>query len=137
MQAAVEPEYIVVDEFAALAVLDVAVLRNLVGENAALIQRLLGSYQNSLDQAFEQFGRAMDAQQWEDVKAVAHTLKSSSRSVGAIRLGAICEQMESLVAEDDVVGISLLASKLDDAVADVKVGLAQHIDSPSSQSVVA
>ena len=102
-----------------------------------LIQRLLGSYQNSLDQAFDQFDKAMNAQQWDDVKTVAHTLKSSSRSVGAIRLGAICEQMETLVMEGDVVGISLLATKLDDAVADVRVGLAQHIDSASNQSVVA
>ena len=77
----------------------------------------------------------MDNQQWEDVKAVAHTLKSSSRSVGAMRLGAICEQLEKLVAENDVVGISMLASKLDDAVADVRIGLAHHVDTSNSESI--
>ncbi|MEQ8408467.1 MAG: ATP-binding protein [Gammaproteobacteria bacterium] len=123
------------DEFSTLAILDVAVLRKLVGENAVLIQRLLGSYQTSLDQAYEHFGKAMDNQQWEDVKAVAHTLKSSSRSVGAMRLGAICEQLEKLVAENDVVGISMLASKLDDAVADVRIGLAHHVDTSNSESI--
>jgi HPt (histidine-containing phosphotransfer) domain-containing protein len=37
---------------------------------------------------------AADAAQWSVVAELAHKLKSSSRTIGAMQLGSLCEQLE-------------------------------------------
>jgi len=43
----------------------------------------------------------------------AHTLKSSARAVGALRLGALCEQIEAAGQANDAIVCQTLVAKLD------------------------
>ena len=43
---------------------------------------------------------------WQAVRHVAHTLKSSSASIGAIKLSQICADIETMVRQSQVQGLS-------------------------------
>lgn len=77
-----------------LSTLDVNVLIKLVGDDASLIDSFLTEYQQSAKTAAEQIDRAYNDGQWKQVGDLAHALKSSSRSVGALALGEICAELE-------------------------------------------
>lgn len=86
---------------AEFSTLDVNVLIQLVGDNAGLIESFLSEYQLSAESAAVQIEDAYKAGQWKQVGELAHTLKSSSRSVGALALGEICAELESAGKKDD------------------------------------
>ena len=77
-----------------LPVVDVDVLRDLVGSDEAVLQDFLTEY---LDAARRQAGElraAVADRAPAKARAVAHKLKSASRSVGAMALGTSCAQLE-------------------------------------------
>jgi HPt (histidine-containing phosphotransfer) domain-containing protein len=63
-----------------------------------LVQRVLRTYLGSLERLAGQAGTACAAQHMEDLRYAAHTLKSSSASVGAARLAALCQLVERQAA---------------------------------------
>jgi HPt (histidine-containing phosphotransfer) domain-containing protein len=76
-------------------ILDVGVLKNLVGEDAEVVREFLSHYRTasaSLATEMRVAGAAADVRQ---VSALAHKLKSSSRSVGALALGDLCAELEN------------------------------------------
>lgn len=84
----------VLDGWTAAAV-DVGVLEDLVGNDPAVIFDLLQSFQ---DNAGKIAGLLKAACSIGDMPAIighAHRLKSSARTVGALALGALCEEMET------------------------------------------
>ncbi len=78
----------------ALSTLDVNVLIQLVGDDPGLIDSFLSEYQQSAENAALEIEEAYNGGQWKQVGELAHTLKSSSRSVGALALGEICAELE-------------------------------------------
>lgn len=84
-----------------LSTLDVNVLIQLVGDDEDLIASFLSEYRKSAESAAEQIGLAYKSGQWKQVGELAHALKSSSRSVGALALGEICAALESAGKNDD------------------------------------
>jgi len=103
-----------------LALLDEAALARLgeldpKGENR-LIERVLRAFQTSVARLRPQFDAARAGNDRAGVRLVAHTLKSSSASIGAMQLSQLCAQIESAIrlnAEDgleaqcDAFGIAL------------------------------
>lgn len=81
--------------------LDVNVLIQLVGDDKGLIESFLSEYQLSAESAAEKIEDAYNGGQWKQVGELAHALKSSSRSVGALALGEICAELESAGKNDD------------------------------------
>jgi len=77
-----------------LAILDVAVLEQLMGSDPAVIEEFLRSYQYSALRSAEEIRSALARGQPQAVGAGAHKLKSSSRSVGAMALGEVCARLE-------------------------------------------
>ncbi|MBS0544628.1 MAG: PAS domain S-box protein [Proteobacteria bacterium] len=77
-----------------LPVLDVGVLAGLIGDDEALIDEFLQNYRESLEAAVKRIRLAHGGGDWKQVAAVAHQLKSSSRSVGAMELGEVCAAFE-------------------------------------------
>jgi signal transduction histidine kinase/CheY-like chemotaxis protein/HPt (histidine-containing phosphotransfer) domain-containing protein len=76
-------------------VFDVAVLKNLVGEDAEVVREFLSHYRaasTGLAAEMRVAGAAADIRQ---LGALAHKLKSSSRSVGALALGDLCAELEN------------------------------------------
>jgi histidine phosphotransfer protein HptB len=83
------------------AVLDAAALARLSEldptGNGTLVQRVLATYATSLERTRNELLRARQPLQPDAVRHLAHTLKSSSASVGALALSALCAQVEQHV----------------------------------------
>jgi HPt (histidine-containing phosphotransfer) domain-containing protein len=83
------------------AVLDAAALARLseldpTGDGT-LVQRVLATYATSLERTRNELVRVRQPMQAEALRHLAHTLKSSSASVGALALSALCAQVEQHV----------------------------------------
>jgi CheY-like chemotaxis protein/HPt (histidine-containing phosphotransfer) domain-containing protein len=75
------------------SVWDINILTKMVGDKPAMHRRLLEKF---LSGAEDQVRRIVDAALIEDTAAVgevAHALKSAARTVGALQMGELCEQL--------------------------------------------
>jgi HPt (histidine-containing phosphotransfer) domain-containing protein len=79
-------------------VLDASALARLVELDpqgaAGLVPRVLGTYAASLERARVELDNVREPLQQDTLRRLAHTLKSSSASVGALALSALCAQVE-------------------------------------------
>jgi HPt (histidine-containing phosphotransfer) domain-containing protein len=66
---------------------------------AGLVARVIGTYVGSLRRLLAQFAAARSAGDLPGLRHVAHTLKSSSASVGALALSALCAAVEQHVRD--------------------------------------
>jgi CheY-like chemotaxis protein/HPt (histidine-containing phosphotransfer) domain-containing protein len=80
---------------AGLAVLDLAVLRHLVGDDEETLRELLGDFVRLARSQANQLHEATGEGRASSVAGIAHRLKSSSRSVGALALGQLCADIEA------------------------------------------
>ncbi len=77
------------------AAVDVGVLESLVGSDAAVVREFLGDYVASARRLAEELRAARGDDDLRRMGAIAHKLKSSSRSVGAMVLGDVCSAIEN------------------------------------------
>ena len=76
---------------------------------AQLVKRVLATYQASLAKLVDQLRVARGDGAWDQVSRVAHTLKSSSASIGALALSGLCADIERLLrAGDSAAAIPLI-----------------------------
>ena len=80
---------------------DIHVLEALIGDDTQMIQEFLQDFRKNATQTANQLRAAYHEKQLATVGSVAHKLKSSSRSVGAIRLGELCEALEHAGKNND------------------------------------
>src|SRR5690606_29785828 len=73
---------------------DVQLLESLVGDDPAVIEEFLRDFGASARLAQKRIRASCETGNAIAVAAEAHKLKSSARSVGALALGQLCEQME-------------------------------------------
>ena len=76
------------------APVDVSVLKALVGDDPAMISELLQDFRLSATKIAAELRSACAAGQASASSAAAHKLKSSSRAVGALALGDLCDEIE-------------------------------------------
>ena len=74
--------------------LDLNVLRQLVGPDAALHREVLEAYRTSLHQATYELQSCSLRGDIAAVAAIAHRIKSASRAVGAALFGELCAELE-------------------------------------------
>ena len=83
------------------AVLDAGALARLAEldpqGSAGLVQRVLSTYAGALERSRQELLRMRQPLQSEPLRHLAHTLKSSSASVGALALSRRCAEIESRV----------------------------------------
>jgi two-component system, sensor histidine kinase and response regulator len=72
----------------------VSVLEALVGTDPDLIRDFLQEFAASAARLAAELAEACGKQQSKDAAGIAHKLKSSARSVGALRLGELCAAIE-------------------------------------------
>jgi PAS domain S-box-containing protein len=82
-------------------VYDPTALPALIGNDAALIAEFLGEYRRSACDTAHSIRKACEDGDWRRAGELAHRLKSSSRSVGAMQLGEICATLEQAGRNDD------------------------------------
>ena len=71
-----------------------------------LLERVLGAYQTSAARLSGQLGEARRREDMAGIRLVAHTLKSSSASIGALALSRICAEIESQLRSEEYAGLS-------------------------------
>jgi CheY-like chemotaxis protein/HPt (histidine-containing phosphotransfer) domain-containing protein len=86
-------------------VVDLAVLKDLVGDDPAIIHNLLASYREAARGYAAALHDAGEAGDLDQVSAVAHKVKSASRSVGALALGDLCASLENAAKTGDNKGV--------------------------------
>jgi two-component system, sensor histidine kinase and response regulator len=94
---------------ASVCVLDAAALGRLrdldpTGENQ-LMSRVLTAFDASLARLMPQLAQAQSTQDCAVIRHVAHTLKSSSASVGALHLSALCTELEAAARAAELDGM--------------------------------
>jgi len=110
-----------------LAVLDDSVLARLIGDDADVLAEIRRDYRRSASEDAGLLVAALARADWKAAGGIAHRLKSSSRSVGALALGECCSQLETAcaAASDDAPVVHPLAGPFEDALAAVMARLPQ------------
>lgn len=78
-----------------------------------LVQRVLTTYRSSLARLRQQALQGQSVGDAGAVKLAVHTLKSSSASVGALRLSALCAEAEQCIREGRLDSLPELLGRLD------------------------
>jgi CheY-like chemotaxis protein/HPt (histidine-containing phosphotransfer) domain-containing protein/two-component sensor histidine kinase len=86
-------------------VVDITVLQGLVGDDQDTVQEFLADYLVAAQRLGTELGAAVAAGNTEQVQAIAHKLKSSSRTVGAEHLADVCVSLEKAGQAKDRDGI--------------------------------
>jgi signal transduction histidine kinase/CheY-like chemotaxis protein len=73
---------------------DLETVISIIGDDQALIKDLIEQYLEDLEAAAVDVGKAIANGDAKQIKFLAHRLKSSSKSVGALRLGGIFSDLE-------------------------------------------
>ncbi|UJP06227.1 MAG: ATP-binding protein [Nitrosomonas sp.] len=92
---------------------DVNVLKQLIGDDPDLIGSMLSDFRISMDTIVAALHTAYDGEQWDTVGALAHKLKSSARSVGALALGETSEKLEQAGKNKNVAAIATILPSFD------------------------
>lgn len=70
-----------------------------------VVERVLVAFEASLQRLLPQATQALQRDDHEAVRHVVHTLKSSSASVGALRLSQHCSEIEHRLRRDESAGV--------------------------------
>ena len=113
----------------AIACLDAAALSGLreldpQGRNG-LIGRVVKGFQDSLARLVPQLRSAMQANDSHAIRYVSHTLKSSSASIGALRLSSLCAELEAAVRAGRTEGLQQRVDAVCAEIESVKPALDQ------------
>ncbi len=90
----IESDQAVISEKNTTAVIDLSVLHRSIGNNIELHRQLLSSYADDLPQTLEKFQNAFAWHNYEQLAEIAHKLKSSTRSLGALEMADACQALE-------------------------------------------
>ena len=101
-------------------IVDVNVLKALVGDDEAMIREFLHDFRLSAAKIAVELRTACAAGQATDAGALAHKLKSSARSVGALALGELCAAMEKAGKGGDTEALAELLPRFEMELASVE-----------------
>ncbi|MDD5299992.1 MAG: PAS domain S-box protein [Gallionella sp.] len=108
------------------APVDVNVLKALIGDDAALIREFLHDFRLSAAKIAAELRAACAAGETATAGALAHKLKSSSRSVGALALGELCAVMEQVGKAADTAALAMLLPKFEQELASIENFLGEN-----------
>jgi HPt (histidine-containing phosphotransfer) domain-containing protein len=119
-------------EGAAAAVLDPAALARLAeldpsGANR-LLERVLQAFQTSVLRLRPQLEAGRAADDRAAIRLVTHTLKSSSASIGAMRLAKLCAEIETAIRLDPAAELGHHLAALDGALDDTVNAIALKLE---------
>jgi signal transduction histidine kinase/CheY-like chemotaxis protein/HPt (histidine-containing phosphotransfer) domain-containing protein len=97
----------------AAAIVDISVLKGIVGDDHETVQALLIEYVECSAELADQLRAHLTASRVREAAAVAHKLKSSSRSIGALPLGELCAEIEATASSADAGTLLQLGQRFD------------------------
>jgi CheY-like chemotaxis protein/HPt (histidine-containing phosphotransfer) domain-containing protein len=108
----------------ALPSVDISVLQSLVGDDQATVHEFLADYLASVRHLAGEMRAALAAGDTRHAGSIAHKLKSSSRSVGAMVLGDLCAELENFGKTGDKTAIAQGMAQFETALAQVEAAIA-------------
>lgn len=93
--------------------MDASVLRKIVGDDEATVRELLAFFRETAQRQRAEMHAACAEDNARQAAAVAHKLRSSSRSIGAEALASICAMIESAGTAGDLVAVLELMAAFD------------------------
>jgi HPt (histidine-containing phosphotransfer) domain-containing protein len=99
---------------------DVNVLKKLVGDDKATIRDFLHDFRLSAAKIAAELRAACASGKTAEAGTLAHKLKSSARSVGALALGELCAEMEQAGKADDTKALAVLLPRFEQELAGVE-----------------
>jgi len=94
--------------------IDLSYLKITFSDNNAIINKVLQSFTDSTPQHLEQLITSCSNRNWEDVKMVAHKMKSSYNTIGAKKAGELLAQIELEALNADQPNLSNLVNKIEE-----------------------
>ena len=73
---------------------DLGVLAELIGDDAQVMQEVLGAFRANTARSALELAQAQTGDEFRAVADIAHKLKSAARAIGAARLGQVCADIE-------------------------------------------
>jgi HPt (histidine-containing phosphotransfer) domain-containing protein len=70
-----------------------------------LLARVGWAFESSIGRLIPQLDAALASQDWEGVRSVAHTLKSSMASIGAHKVSVLCADIERMISDGETHGL--------------------------------
>ncbi|WP_292995759.1 ATP-binding protein [Nitrosomonas sp.] len=106
-----------------VAPVDVHVLEELIGNDPEMIKEMLLDFRTSSEKIATELHDTYQAGQFAAVGLLAHKLKSSARSIGALALGELCAEMEQAGKKNDAETLAVLLPSFDAQLMSVKTYL--------------
>jgi HPt (histidine-containing phosphotransfer) domain-containing protein len=78
-----------------------------------LLERILRAFESSVLRLAPQLREARQRGDMQAIRHVVHTLKSSSASIGAMRLSRLCAEIEAAVRQEALEGLPALLDDVD------------------------
>jgi signal transduction histidine kinase/CheY-like chemotaxis protein/HPt (histidine-containing phosphotransfer) domain-containing protein len=97
----------------AVTIVDIGVLKGIVGDDHETVQALLIEYVECSAELAEQLRAHLSEGRAREAASVAHKLKSSSRSIGALPLGELCAEIEAAAPTADASELAQLGQRFD------------------------
>ena len=94
-------------------IVDISVLKEIVGDDMETVQALLAEYLECSAGLADQLLAGLAEGRAPEAGAIAHRLKSSSRSIGALPLGDICADIEAAVSKGETNDLRKLGARFD------------------------
>jgi PAS domain S-box-containing protein len=108
-------------------IFDATTLQSLVGNNPAILKRLMNQYLNSSRQLGEQLRAAHAADDLEQVRSIAHQMKSAARSVGSAMLGDAAAELENACLAGETLLVQRNLAAFDTLMLTVDARIVEHI----------
>jgi HPt (histidine-containing phosphotransfer) domain-containing protein len=113
----------------AAVVLDTSVLVKLVGDDSAVVEALLSEYLSSARELHRDLQTADADHDIKRLGDMAHRLKSSSRSVGALDLASACQVLEDASRGGRPALLRAAKARVEDALEQVQSCLTERLGS--------
>jgi len=95
-----------------------------------LMERVVKAFSSSAARLVPQLHAAQAAADAAGIRHVTHTLKSSSASIGAVKLSHLCAEMEAMARQGQIDGMHEQVAALCTEIAAVLDALKHTLDSP-------
>ncbi len=110
-----------------LSVLDLSALEAVVGNDVETMRHFLGSYLTSAESLALELRDAVEQMDFDAIADITHRLKSSSRSMGALSLGIICEVLEDAAKNHDRSQVGTNWLHFVENLSNIRAAVKQHL----------
>jgi HPt (histidine-containing phosphotransfer) domain-containing protein len=83
----------------------IARLTELAGDDSNFLEEFINTFLDSVPTMLKEMQESLDEQDSQRLRLIAHTLKSNSNAVGALRLGELCRDLELLAKEGVLIDV--------------------------------